>query len=256
MIFYLRSEKITVVQVRDYLLELEKNLAAFKKLSSDTTESQNQIQQYKEICQEFIDNEYEYDDFEEFLDQKENIDLIKLAQKTIASLTFITSFEPKEVLNNYINESIKSVVNSKQSYGSMLRLNLDNPECLAPIYHQAVLNLAASCFQLEGSDWDPTMPIETLMETLEEFGPQVIYTEPCVLFDGTNCRLEVDGNHYKIYSADETSDGQEREGCHSLLIVGAENCNGKPFVYLADPNIPAPLTGPSLLYKIPYSELL
>ncbi|HHF7343722.1 TPA: hypothetical protein ACPSKB_000118 [Legionella feeleii] len=248
-------KKITMDEVKNYLLELEKNLAAFKKFSSDTVETQKQIQQYKEICQEFIDNDYEYDDFEEFLTQKANIDLIKLAQKTIASLSFITAFEPKEVLNNYVDESIKSVVNSRDNYGSMLRLNLDNPEFLAPIYHQAVLNLAASCFQLEGSDWDPTMPIEALMETLEEFGPQVIYTEPCVLFDSANCQLEVDGgDSYKIYSAGKTID--EKEGCHSLLIVGAENCDGEPFVYLSDPNVPPPLKGPTLLYKIPYSELL
>ncbi|MFW2570617.1 hypothetical protein [Legionella sp. 29fVS95] len=247
-------KKITVADVKNYLLELEKNLAAFKKLSSDTVETQNQIQQYKEICQEFLDNDYEYDDFEEFLIQKANIDLIKLAQRTIASLSFITAFEPKEVLNNYVNESIKSVVNSRDNYGSMLRLTLDNPEFLAPIYHQAVLNLAASCFQLEGSDWDPTKPIEALMETLEEFGPQVIYTEPCVLFDSSNCKLEVESDTYKIYSAGKSID--EKEGCHSLLIVGAENCDGEPFVYLSDPNVPAPLKGPSPLYKIPYSELL
>lgn len=251
---FLVSEReiITIAEVKIYLSELEKNLADAKKISADTLSIQ--IEQYRQICQEFIDSDYEYDDFEEFLIQKQNIDLIKLAQKTIASLSCITAFEPKEVLNNYVNESIKSVVNSKENYGSMLRLTLDNPEFLAPIYHQAVLNLAASCFQLEGSDWDPAMPIEALMQTLEEFGPQVIYTEPCVLFDIANCKLEVDRDNYKIYSADKTID--ENEGCHSLLIVGAENCDGEPFVYLADPNVPAPLKGPILLYKIPYSELL
>ncbi|KTD26148.1 hypothetical protein [Legionella lansingensis] len=250
------NTQITKEDVEKFVANLDANLEEIKGLSGDTSGLKNQIIRYMQICREFTSEECQDEDFEEFISQKEHIDHIKLAQKTINLLSSITGFGAQEVFDKHVSEHIKSVINtSGNSYGETLQLTLGNPQFMAPLYHQAVINLAASCYQLEGSEWHPTMPIEALMDTLREFGPLIIYTEPCVLFDIKNCQIVKDTERYQIYS-NLVTDQPGNDGSHSLLIIGVENCNGSHFVYLSDPNVPAQLTGPSPIYKIPYDELL
>ncbi|MCL9684853.1 hypothetical protein [Legionella maioricensis] len=250
------QEPITAEGIKKYLVELENNLKTIKRLSTNTSELESQIVKYQQLCNDFLSHKEEYGDFDEFILQQEYVNWINLAQKTMKRLSPFTHLQADEVLENHINTTLKSVVNSKDGYSELLNLTRDNPQFMAPIYHQAIVNLAASCYELEGSNWEPTMPLEALMETLRQCGPQIIYTEPCVLFNKTSCQIETATEAYQIYSKKEDDSEEATNGCHSLLIIGAEMSDKGSFVYLIDPNLPDPLTGPRPIYKISYDELL
>ncbi len=248
------NQQVTKEHIKSALKELRDNLEIANHLSEDTKALRNKLTYFIKICGEFLQIENQ-NDFEEFLSQKKHQDHIELAKKTINRLSLITNLDAEEVFNNHVKKMTQSVINSHENYSNMLELNLDNPEFMSPLYHQAVINLAASCYQLEGSQWEPSMPIETLMETLRTFGPLVIYTEPCILFDPDECHAIKNTEQYQVYSP-ISNDEPENDGSHSLLVIGAEKCDGKNFVYLSDPNVPPELTGSVKVYKIPYEELL
>ncbi|MCW8469661.1 hypothetical protein OQJ19_03180 [Fluoribacter gormanii] len=249
------DKNITQEVIKNFIKKLEEDMESLKLLSTDTSKLKQQIETYIEFCNDYIKKNKQYGDFEEYLNKKEYVDCVALAEKTLDRLQNITGFDAKIAMQNYLKLCVKSVVGSHENYAENLFLTQDNPELMAPFYHQAVVYLAASCYQLEGSEWDPSKPIDGLMEILQEYGPMVIYTEPCVVFVPGSCTIESSTDKYQIHTKKQ---GPQTtiEGSHSLLIVGAERGKETDYVYLMDPNVPAPLTGPCQFYKITYKEIL
>ncbi|WP_454780453.1 hypothetical protein [Legionella sp. WA2022007384] len=241
--------------VKNFIKKWEEELESLKSLSTDTRQMKKEIETYLELSADYLKKQDEYIDFEEYLNKKEYADCVALAKKTLTSLHYITGLDPENVMQSYLQSCVKSVVNSHEHYSENIELTKDNPEFMAPFYHQAVVNQAAYCYQLEGSGWDPSQPIDELMDVLIGDGPMVIYTQPCVVFVPGKCTIERATEKYQIYT--EKQGPQETiEGSHSLLIVGAERGKEANYVYLMDPNVPAPLNGPCQFYKIPYEELV
>ncbi|PWY55007.1 hypothetical protein DGG96_13925 [Legionella qingyii] len=250
-----KDKNITQEVIKNFIKKLEADMEDLKFLSMDTSKIKQQIETYIEFCNDYIKKYNQYDDFEEYLNKREYVDCVALAEKTLDRLKHITGFDAEIAIQNHLELCIKSVVKSHENYCDNIQLNKDNPELMAPFYHQAVVRLAASCYQLEGSEWDPSKPIDGLMEILQEYGPMVIYTAPSVVFIPGICTIESSTDKYQIHTKKQ---GPQKtiEGSHSLLIVGAERGKETDYVYLMDPNVPAPLTGPCQFYKITYKELL
>ncbi|HHT0593207.1 TPA: hypothetical protein ACTXXA_002685 [Legionella anisa] len=252
------DKQITPEVVIEFIKKLDADLEDLASLiTTDASGMKKEIERYKKLCMDYLDEvqKAQYEDFEEYARLKEYIDHVALAEKTLNSLTPVTGLDAKVILKNYLTAHVNSVVNCLEHSNDTLELTLDNPQFSSSYYHQAIVNLAASCYKLEGSEWDPSQPIEELMTLLKELGPLVIYTEPCVLFEPQHCVIETSAEKYQIYTKKLGAKGTD-EGSHSLVIVGAEHGKETDYVYLMDPNFPAPLNGPCPFYKITYNELL